>query len=435
METGAQRTMSRHELSPHVSIVVSTSGSRLPVRTNCRPVPARAVRRSTYHPMDVCNERHALSLDKIYRNVMLPPVRRCTSNDAETAHEWFLSAMRLVESRRWMQSALSFGVCHDVRLRQTLLDGVEFPTPFGVAAGLDKNATITRALEALTTPGFIEIGTVTPRAQKGNPRPRIVRVDRDNLINAMGFPSDGIDDVMARIEAMEPLAVPLGLNIGKMKETSDVDAAEEYAHLVRSTAALQSKSALPNYYVVNVSSPNTPGLTALQKIGPLTEIMNAVARELDVISIGGVNQRHRLLIKLGADIEESDLESTIALVLDLDLGGIVTTNTTMTRPVSSRFDGRPGGFSGSALYDRSASVIRRAARSLPKSKVLVAVGGIDTVDRAYEMLRHADLVAGYTGLVLRGPRLFRTLCAGVSSRMEAAGIDNLLQLREDQRPA
>jgi dihydroorotate dehydrogenase len=163
--------------------------------------------------------------------------------------------------------------------------------------------------------------------------------------------------------------------------------------------------------------------------------MNTVVGELDAMSGANVNLRHRILIKLGADIADADLESTIGLVLQLDLGGVITTNTTMTRPVRSRFDERPGGLSGSALYDRSARVVRKAARLLPRAKVLVAAGGIDTVDRAFETLRYADLIAGYTGLVLQGPHLFRRLSLEVVERMNAVGVKTLPELREEQRAA
>ncbi len=374
-------------------------------------------------------------LDNFYSKLLLPPVRRFTRDDAETAHEWFLSVMRFVEKNRAAQAVLSSRYEPPALLSQVLLDGLTFPTPFGIAAGLDKNASMMHALEALMNPGFIEIGTLTPHPQIGNPRPRIVRADKSNLINAMGFPNEGIDVALQRLMNTPTLSVPLGLNVGKMKETSDEDAIGEYASLTAATAKLRASRNLPDYYVVNVSSPNTPGLTSLQKIEPLSAIVRAVVTELDQLGGDGFQLRHRLLIKLGADIEEADVDSAVGLVIDADIGGLITTNTTTTRPIESRYNDRPGGFSGSALYDRSANVVRMAAKRLPRSKVLVATGGIDTVDRAYEMLRYADLVGGYTGLVLKGPRLFRKLNEGVAARLDAAGVKSLQDLRSGQRPA
>jgi dihydroorotate dehydrogenase len=370
-------------------------------------------------------------LDAAYRRVLLPPVRALTRGDAEIAHEWYLTVMRWLERRPALRRALAGRWKPDARLRQTLLDGLEFASPFGVAAGLDKNASIYRALQAVSSPGFVEIGTVTPQAQAGNPRPRIVRVGASNMINAMGFPNDGIDAAVARVATAPPQHVPLGLNIGKMKDTSGPDTAEDYRKLIAATADLRQRHGLPDFYVINVSSPNTPGLTSMQKIEPLSAIVAAVTSELDAV---GAGLRRRLLVKLGPDMHPADLEPIVDLVERFDIGGLIATNTTTTRPVHSRYDTRAGGFSGSALYDRSARTVRYIAARLPRSRVLVATGGIDTVDRAFEMLQHADLIGGYTGLVLQGPHLFRRLADGVAERMQPLGVTALADLREPNRP-
>ena len=373
-------------------------------------------------------------LHAAYRRVVLPSVRALTRGDAEVAHEWYLAVMRRLERSPALRRALAGNWTPDARLHQTLLDGLQFASPFGVAAGLDKNASIYRALQAVSSPGFVEIGTVTPRAQAGNPRPRIVRVGAGNLINAMGFPNEGIEAAVARVATAPPHHVPLGLNLGKMKDTSEADTPEEYRKLVAATADLQTRQGLPDFYVINVSSPNTPGLTSMQKIAPLSAIVRAVTTELDAIG-HGVNLRHRLLVKIGPDMQPADLEPIVDLVDHFDIGGLIATNTTTARPVRSRHDRRAGGFSGSALYDRSARTVRFIAARLPRTRVLVATGGIDTVDRAFEMLQHADLIGGYTGLVLQGPRLFRRLADGVAERMRHLGVDALAELRERNRPA
>jgi dihydroorotate dehydrogenase len=373
-------------------------------------------------------------LDAVYRRVLLPPVRALTRDDAETAHEWYLAAMRRLERRPALRRVLAGNWTPDARLRQTLLDGLEFPSPFGVAAGLDKNASLYRALQAVSSPGFIEIGTVTPRPQAGNPRPRIVRVDATNMINAMGFPNEGAEAAIARVATAPPQHVPLGLNIGKMKDTSEAGTPEDYRKLIAATADLHARHGLPDFYVINVSSPNTPGLTSMQKIEPLTAIVQTATTELDTVG-QSTNLRHRLLIKLGPDMPPADLEPIVDLVDRFGIGGLIATNTTTTRPVRSRHDSRAGGFSGSALYDRSARTVRFIAARLPRTRVLVATGGIDTVDRAFEMLQHADLIGGYTGLVLQGPRLFRRLADGVAERMQHLGVNSLAELREGNRPA
>jgi dihydroorotate dehydrogenase len=314
------------------------------------------------------------------------------------------------------------------------LNGLTFQNPFGVAAGFDKNATVYHALTGLVSPGFIELGAVTQRPQDGNPRPRIVRIRREGLINSMGFPNDGVIVIANRLERMGSPGIPLGMNLGKMRDTSDANAPQEYAELIRAFAPIQRSLSLPDYYVVNVSSPNTPGLTALQDIQPLTRILEAVTEELDVQSSGEVSLRKRLLIKLSPDLPASSAESIVELVLQFDIGGLIEGNTTVNRPIPSRYNDRPGGFSGSALYDRTSGMVRYIASLLPHNKVLIATGGVDSVERAYEMLQYADLVAGYTGLVLKGFGLFRRLGDGVLELMKKDGVESLSELRQGQRP-
>jgi len=320
------------------------------------------------------------------------------------------------------------------------MGGVAFPNPFTTAAGMDKNGTVFHALARLTGAGAVELGAVTKRPQTGNERPRVVRVGRDNLINAMGFPNEGIDALVRAVaNGREPL-VPLAVQVAKNKDTSDEDAPAEYGELVRSFAGTKSAARgatgrpLPDYFSLNVSSPNTPGLRALQAPEVLRSILDQVGAALDERDDLGPEPRRRLLVKLAPDLDLDALDAVVDLVVSSGVGGLVLTNTTTERPVASRYSSRPGGFSGSALFDRSARLVRRAAEQLPTDRVLIATGGIDTVDRAYEMLRYADLVGAYTGLVLQGPNLFRRLAAGVVARMEAEGVGSLAELRADQRP-
>ena len=369
-------------------------------------------------------------MDRFYRNVVLPPVRRLTRNDAEVAHNWLVAALTQLQKRPALLNAvLPNSTFRDHRLEQTLLGGLHFPNPFGTAAGFDKQASIYPALQRLTGAGFIELGGFTPKSQPGNDRPRVVRADKDNLINAMGFPNSGIAAAVDNIYKHPQPVVPLGLQIVKQKVTANEDAPAEYGDMVRATARLYNDAMLPDFFTINVSSPNTPGLRAMQDPKPLAEIFESVTQALD----DQQRARTQTLVKLAPELAHEDIETVVELVERFGLGGIILTNTTTTRPIRSPYNSRPGGFSGSALYPISSELVKFAATVLPADKVLVATGGIDTVDRAHEMLHYADLIGGYTGLVLQGPNLFRRLAAGVVKRMESDGVSKLAELRSQNR--
>jgi dihydroorotate dehydrogenase len=357
----------------------------------------------------------------VYRRLVLPPVKWATRSDAEVALEWHLRAMRALQARPAVLRAA--GRRHapaPSELGQELMGGLRFPSPVGIAAGYDKNGAVYPAFEAHFSPGFVEVGTVTIRPQAGNPRPRIARVGGDHLVNAMGFPNAGAEAMRRNLDELPAPTVPLGVNLGKLKDTPDGEAADEYARLVRHFATPGHRS--PDYYVVNVSSPNTPGLRALQEVGRLSEILEAVTAALD--EQGGPGPRPRL-VKLAPELGPADLEAVVGLVLQHDIGGLVLTNT--------RKADRPGGLSGPDLFALSSRMVRSAAALLPADRVIVATGGIDSVDRAYEMLAHADLVGVYTGLVFRGPGLLRELRDGVARRLRADGLDSLAALRAAHR--
>lgn len=369
-------------------------------------------------------------MDRLYR-VLLPPVRFATRHDAEVAHDALVRVATAVSNRPALTRLTRKMVpaVQEPSLRQNLMGGLNFSHPFGIAAGLDKNGATYPALDALMTPAFLTLGGVTPQPQPGNPRPRLVRIGSDGLLNAMGFPNHGAAAVRANIERLGRLpGVPLGLQMGKQKATNEADVAAEYAGLVRTFAGVA------DYFELNVSSPNTPGLRALQDPRFLDGILAAVVEVLDEQTELAERPRHRLLVKLSPDLGEDDVAAAIDLVMRYDAGGVVLTNTTTARPVPTRHNDRPGGFSGSALYGRSSKLVRFAAGLLPRDRVLVATGGVDTVDRAYEMLRYADLVGNYTGLVLKGPGLLRELAAGVAERLRYDGFEDLAALRTE-RPA
>jgi dihydroorotate dehydrogenase len=367
----------------------------------------------------------------VYRRVLLPPVALATRRDAEVAMEWHLRAMKALQTNAAVLRALErrhapLDGGHADLLAQDLLGGLRFPHPIGVAAGYDKNGAVYPAFEAHFSPGFVEVGTVTLRPQAGNPRPRVHRLPGDHLVNAMGFPNAGVDAVTHHLATLPRPAVPLGVNVGKLKATADADAPGEYAEVVRRFGALGER--VPGYYVVNVSSPNTPGLRGLQEVGRLTEILDAVSAALDEQTHLADRPRRRLLVKLAPELAPADVEAVADLVLRYDTGGLVLTN---TRSATDR----PGGISGPDLFPLSSAMVRTAAALLPADRVIVATGGVDSVDRAYAMLAHADLVGVYTGLVFAGPGLIRRLRDGVAARLRADGVTSLAELHAAHRPA
>ena len=198
-------------------------------------------------------------------------------------------------------------------------------TRSGSPPGYDKNAAVYPAFEAHFSPGFVEVGTVTLRPQGGNPRPRIHRLPGGHLVNAMGFPNAGAEAVAAHLRTLPSADVPLGVNVGKLKATPDADAPAEYAEVVRRFADLGERA--PAYLVVNVSSPNTPGLRALQEVGRLGEILDAVTAVLDAFPGLAPRPRRRLLVKLAPELTPDDVEAVVGLVLRYDTGGLILTNT------------------------------------------------------------------------------------------------------------
>jgi dihydroorotate dehydrogenase len=291
--------------------------------------------------------------------------------------------------------------------------GLEFPGPLGLAAGFDKDARATRGLGALGF-GFVEVGTVTARAQPGNPRPRMFRLSADRaLVNRMGFNNAGAAAAAARLHgrARARWGPVIGVNIGKTKAVPEADAAADYAASARAVAGVA------DYVVVNVSSPNTPGLRDLQAADRLRPVLVAVREALDA-SAGG--RRVPLLVKIAPDLADADVDAVADLALELGLDGIVATNTTVSReglasPSSQVAAAGAGGLSGPPLRTRALEVLVRLRARAGDRLVLVAVGGIETPDDAWERLRAgATLVQAYTGFIYGGPLWPRRMHAGLA---------------------
>ena len=349
---------------------------------------------------------------------------------AETAHHLAFGAWRLLcrlPGVASMARALLRPRCPALRVEAL---GLSFDTPIGLAAGFDKDAAGHDALLALGF-GFVEVGTVTAEAQPGNPTPRMFRLPADRaLINRLGFNNGGAAQAECRLTGRDRGRGVVGVNIGKTKRVPDDEAVADYE---RSTARL---APLSDYMVVNVSSPNTPGLRDLQAVERLGPLLRAVQARLAQACAGA--RAPALLVKIAPDLGDEDIDAVADLALSLGLSGIVATNTTVSR-AGLRTDGAAvaalgaGGLSGAPLAARSLEVLRRLRARVGDRLVLVSVGGIEDAEQIWSRIRAgATLVQLYTGFVYGGPtlpsRLGRELAAlarrdGFSRVQDAVGVD------------
>ena len=288
--------------------------------------------------------------------------------------------------------------------------GLDFPNPVGLAAGFDKNAEVPSAALDLGGFGFAEFGTVTPQPQPGNPKPRIFRLpDQNAVINRLGFNNAGLEEAAARAARLKRRRGIVGGNIGKNKDQTD--AVADYV------AGARRLSPLVDYLTVNVSSPNTPGLRALQGRAMLTELLSAVqaARQVPV----------PVLVKIAPDLTKADLEDIVHAANDTKIAGIIVSNTTIDRPASlpPALAAETGGLSGAPLFAPSTEMLRRAYRLTGNAIPLVGVGGISSADDAYAKIRAgASLVQLYTALVYQGPGLVARIKLGLAARLRADGF-------------
>lgn len=275
------------------------------------------------------------------------------------------------------------------------LFGLKFANQLGLAAGYDKDGLAWRGLAYLGF-GHIEVGTITPRPQPGNPRPRVFRLVADNaLINRLGFPSRGAEFLARRLRGRRPKGLVLGVNLGINKSTPLEKAVEDY------TALIRVFSSLADYLTINVSSPNTPGLHQLQKSQPLSELLSELVRYKST----------PLLVKLSPDLDDAQLDSALDVLMQHKLDGVIATNTTLTRPaLSSPAAGEAGGLSGVPLAGLSRRLVGRIYTRTQGRLPIVAAGGILSLQDADAAINAgATLVQIFTGLIYRGPGLIREI--------------------------
>lgn len=298
-------------------------------------------------------------------------------------------------------------------LKQTLW-GREFPNPVGIAAGFDKDAKVPDALLRLGF-GFAETGTVTPRPQSGNPKPRIFRLYEDDaVINRMGFNSGGLEPTLTRLRARRRVGV-VGVNLGKNRDSED--AAADYREGVRRVGALA------DYFVINVSSPNTPGLRDLQRREVLDDLLRKLVSERDEVAPGTP-----LLVKIAPDLSEEERADIAAVASPSGIDGIVISNTTVARPpgLRSAAAGELGGLSGKPLYAPSTALLGEIYRLTEGKLPLIGVGGIASAEDAYAKIRAgASLVQLYTALVFQGPALVGKIKRGLAELLRRDGFANI----------
>ena len=328
--------------------------------------------------------------------------------DAEKVHyrvmKWLTIACSIPPIRNILKA---FFVYRHPSLERTVW-GIKFPNPVGLAAGFDKDAKYTDQLACLGF-GFIEIGTVTPRPQPGNPKPRLFRLPADNaLINRMGFNNDGASDAARRLSGRKERII-IGGNIGKNKDTPNENAGDDYE---KSFLALYDQV---DYFVVNVSSPNTPGLRALQDKEPLTQLLN----KLQTLNKDKGGSKP-ILLKIAPDLTNEQLDDIIDIITTTRLHGIVATNTTINRqnlatPESEVTTIGAGGLSGAPLRARATEVIKYIHTQSKGNIPIIASGGIFTAADALEKLNAgASLIQVYTGFIYEGPAITKKICKGIT---------------------
>ncbi|GAA3992782.1 quinone-dependent dihydroorotate dehydrogenase [Streptomyces plumbiresistens] len=338
--------------------------------------------------------------------------------DPEKAHylafRWIRLAVRISVLRTFVAAALA--PRHEELRTQAF--GLRMHGPFGLAAGFDKNAV---AIDGMTMLGFdhVEIGTVTGEPQPGNPKKRLFRLVRDRaLINRMGFNNEGSLAVAARLASRTPvLRTVVGVNIGKTKVVPEEEAVLDY---VKSTERL---AAYADYLVVNVSSPNTPGLRSLQAVDQLRPLLSAVREAADRTV---TSRRVPLLVKIAPDLADEDVDAVADLAVELGLDGIIATNTTIARDglgltSEAGLVKETGGLSGAPLKARSLEVLRRLYARVGDRITLVGVGGIENAEDAWQrILAGATLVQGYSAFVYEGPFWARAIHKGLAARLRTS---------------
>lgn len=330
--------------------------------------------------------------------------------DPEEAHRLAVNALKILPSLAIGQDEQSLGLS---------VFGLDFPNPVGLAAGFDKNAEVTDAILRLGF-GFTEVGTLTPKSQEGNPRPRLFRLPAaEGVINRLGFNNEGFAAAAARLAERAHHGGVVGINIGANRDSRD--RAADYV------AGVETLAPLASYLVVNVSSPNTPGLRDLQAAPALDDLLARVieARDRAAESIG----RKALLLKISPDLSLAELDDLVAVAKKRGADGLIVSNTTLARPATVRDAAarEEGGLSGRPLFSLSTWMLAETFRRVDHEMPLIGVGGVDSAETAWtKILAGASLVQLYSGMVFHGFRLVGKIKSGLAERLRRAGYISIV---------
>lgn len=323
--------------------------------------------------------------------------------DAEPAHRLTIKMLKLVPPRRPPDFPSSL---------KTRVAGIDFPTPVGLAAGFDKDAEVPEQMLSMGF-GFVEVGTLTPLPQVGNPRPRLFRLTKDRaVINRMGFNNGGQPAAYGRLIECTHMHGVIGVNVGANKESGDW-----IADYVR---GVQAMAPVARYLTVNISSPNTPGLRGLQDGGALQELLAALRQ---------IGSKKPIFLKIAPDLADGDPERIVRAAIDHGIDALIVSNTTLSRPLlKSRHATEAGGLSGAPLRSMALDALRKFRRASGGEMPLIGVGGIANADDAFERIRAgASLVQIYTSMVYEGPGIARRIAFGLAKRLKDEGFAGIAE--------
>lgn len=355
----------------------------------------------------------------LYRKLAKPILFRM---DPEKAHHLVIDGLHSVRRIPGVPAAMRamYGVSESPELAMDLF-GLHFPHPIGLAAGLDKNAKAVDMFAHIGF-GFAEVGTVTPKGQPGNESPRLFRLPPDHaLVNRMGFNNEGTVEMTARLAKLRKHIIPVAVNIGKNKTTPNELAHEDYR------ACIQALYPYGDFFVVNISSPNTPDLRALQHGNELQLLLSTVMEEIHIQAKTSGVKRKSVLVKIAPDMTHEQLVYTVATIFASGVDGIIATNTTISREGLTHPHAKEiGGLSGKPLTQRTTEVIREVYRLTEGKLPIIGSGGIFTADDAYDKIRAgASLIEIYTALIYRGPGVIRELASGLKDRLRKDGFTSI----------